>query len=47
LQHSSKWKVRGMKQTIVHWVILDSAQIWRCSSHHGASLCPVWVHPSS
>jgi hypothetical protein len=33
LQHCSKWKVGGMKQTMAYCVILDRAQIWRCSSH--------------
>jgi hypothetical protein len=37
LQHCSKWKVRGMRETIIHWVILDSAQIRRSSSRRGTS----------
>jgi hypothetical protein len=35
--HCNKWKVRGMKQTMIHWVIIDNAQIWRCSSHRETS----------
>jgi hypothetical protein len=37
LQYCRKWKVHAMKQTMVHWVILDSAQIWRRWSHRGTS----------
>jgi hypothetical protein len=35
LQHCGKQKAQGVKQTIVHWVIRESAPIWRCSSHRG------------
>jgi hypothetical protein len=37
LQHCSKWEVRVMKCPTAQSVILDSAQIWRWSSDHGAS----------
>jgi hypothetical protein len=35
LQHCSKEKVREMKSTMIHWVILERAQIERSSSHPG------------
>jgi hypothetical protein len=49
LQHCSKLKVRGRKWTMAHWVIFDSAQIWRSSSHRGTLYDRIhnrWAYPA-
>jgi hypothetical protein len=43
LQNWSKWKVRRMKQTMVHWVKLASSEIWRCSSRRGTCNIVNWI----